>query len=232
MYINQVDLLFDIVGELIVSLSDEKLKQLVEKNPHSIILMKNPPSGVMQYAVRNSPELIEYITNPDQATIDIALKHDPTLIRFIQYPSLKTALELIKIDIVRFLPLINNKDQEFFTQVLKLNPYNIKFIPKEFLPEEANYDAIKENPDSLQAISEEDQTEKLCIEAVNVKGRSLRFVKKQTYDIIITAINQDVNAFKYLDPNVLSSDQIEEIRELIKIKKIELEIAKKLGPKK
>ena len=232
MYINQVDLLFDIVGELIVSLSDEKLKQLVEKNPHSIILMKNPPSGVMQYAVRNSPELIEYITNPDQATIDIALKHDPTLIRFIQYPSLKTALELIKIDIVRFLPLINNKDQEFFTQVLKLNPHNIKFIPKEFLPEEANYDAIKENPDSLQAISEEDQTEKLCIEAVTTKGRSLRFVKKQTYNIIMAAINQDVNAFKYLDPNVLSSDQIEEIRELIKIKKIELEIAKKLGPKK
>lgn len=232
MYINQVDLLFDVVGELIASLGNDKLKSLVEKNPHSIILMKNPPKNVMQYAVRHSPELIEYIEDPDQGTIDIALKHDATLVRFVKNPPLKTTLELIKTDIVRFLPLINNKDQEFYTQVLKLNPHNIKYIPKEFLPDDAGLDAVRENPDSLQSISDEEQTEKLCLEAVRSKGRALRFVKRQTFEIIKVAIEQDVNAFKYLDPNVLTPEQIEEIRELIKIKKIELEIAKKLGPKK
>ncbi len=219
MYINQVDLLFDIVSELVLLLPEDKIFPLVKKNPQALALLTNPPQHIIDFAINEDPNLIEFVDNPTEELIKFVLKKNPELIQYIKNPDLNVSLRLIKQDIDTFLPLINNKDQTFYNKVIEINAKYIRYVPKEFLSDNILNSIIEINPDILEVLDKDKQNEDLCLKAVKIKGRSLRFVLNQTFEIIKSAINNDINAFKYLDSTICSKEELEEIRALMKIKK-------------
>jgi hypothetical protein len=222
MYLNKIDILFDTVSQLIGSLSRTKLMDLLKKNPESIALMSEPTEEMINYVLRKNPSLIEHIRDPSEEAIEIALKADPTLIQHVKNVPLHISLRLVKRDIDRILPLIPNKDQEFYDGLLKISKRYIKYIPKQFASTKIQLQQIRVDPDYLEFIPEDEQNDKICLSAVKLKGRSLRFVKKQNYEIIKTAIENDLNSFKYIDIKSLSTEELKNIKELIQYLKIKL----------
>jgi hypothetical protein len=222
MYLNKIDILFDTVSQLISSLSRTKLMDLLKKNPESISLMSEPTEEMINYVLKQNPALIEHIKNPNEEAIEIALKADPTLIQYIKNVPLHISLRLVKRDINGILPLIPNKDQEFYDALLKISKKYIKYIPTQYASTKIQLQQIRIHPDYLEFIPEDEQNDKICLSAVKLKGRTLRFVKKQNYEIIKTAIENDINAFKYIDTKSVSTDELKNIKELIQKRKIEL----------
>lgn len=222
MYLNKIDILFDTVSQLIGSLSRTKLMDLLKKNPESITLMNEPTEEMINYVVRKNPALIEYIKEPSEEAINIALRADPTLIQYIKNVPLHISLKLVKKDIDNILPLIPNKDQDFYDELVKINKKYIRYIPKQFASTKIQLQQIRIDPDYLEFIPEDEQNDKICLSAVKLKGRSLRFVKKQNYEIIKAAIENDLNSFKYIDIKILSEEEKKNIKELIQNRKIEL----------
>lgn len=218
----KVDILFDTVKLLLKSLSKVKLIEIVDRNPLAISLIENPSDELINIALKRDINSIEFIENPSETIIRDVIKKNPELIKFIKNPPLALSLELTKQNAEKFIPLINNKDQLFYDEVLGQSPVNLQFVPSEFISNNIKIEYIKVNPDILQYISEKDQFPELCLLAVSAKGQSLKFVKKQTFEIIKAAIDNDIEAFKFINPKVLNEEQTKTLQDLITLKRLSI----------
>ncbi len=120
---------------------------------------------------------------------------------------------------------IKNKTAEMCEYAVNKNPYNIKFVPKEFLsyemckncltqigysiqyiPSDLLTDdmyqiAIDSSPIALEYIPADKQTVELCMKAVGKDYRVLLFVHNKTPEIINRAIEKHPNALQYVSKN-------------------------------
>jgi hypothetical protein len=217
---NKIDIISDTLVLLLKSLSKIKLIEILDKNPFAIALIESPSADLIDLALKKDINTIEFIKNPSEEIIRKVVQQNPELIKFIESPPLALSLELTKQNAEKFIPLINNKDQLFYDEVLGQTPVNFQFVPSQFISEDIKIQYIKTNPDILEYISEKDQSSKLCTLAVSLKGQSLKFVKNQTFEIIKNAITNDIEAFKFINPKVLNEKQIQELQDLITLKRL------------
>ena len=78
-----------------------------------------------------------------------------------------------------------------------MNKYNLIKSREDYI------NILKKDPEYLKYIP--DQTEELCLVAVNESGFALRYVKDKTYEICLAAVKKNGYALKYID------DQTEEL---------------------
>ena len=102
-----------------------------------------------------------------------------------------------------FIECIANPTEDFFVALIEKYPRKFCYIPTENQTERICLEAVKRKGYMLEYVK--NQTEEICLEAVKQDGYALEYVENQTKEICLEAVKQDGNALEFV------TDQTEEI---------------------
>lgn len=103
----------------------------------------------------------------------------------------------VKID-WRALMFVKDKNEKICELAIKINIKAIKLCP---FNEELFIRAIKHDWKAIQYIAI--QTENICMEAVKCTGWALQYILHPSYDVIYTALSNDIDSFRHIKHKTL-----------------------------
>lgn len=105
----------------------------------------------------------------------------------------------------------NEQKYQEHLQKVKEDPFYLKYMPKDEQTEELCLTAVQENGWALAYVQE--QTPTICLEAVRQDGWALQYVQQQTHKLCLEAVRENVKALEYV-----STDYYEEVSKQMGVK--------------
>ena len=176
----------------------------------AFMLIKDPSKEIIIEFIKACPNALnkKYIKDHTIEFYNIAVRHQGTSIKYIKNPTYEMFLEAVKQDFKAFQYIKNPTDEICFYAVrsnsLKLGEFFKNYIKGKNIV----FNADPDNDYKFDTYYEvrvhilsnlENQTEKICLEAVKYYGLSLKHVKDQTHAICMTAVNNIGQAIAFVE---------------------------------
>jgi len=179
---------------------------VIEKEPNLIRFVRNKEKKLCMLALEKDASVLSFLEEVDDALIYKAIESDPYIIRkfpklYGQEPSYRECLQAVRKD---GMVLQHIGDQTFpwknFTVVSEAISQNWRALQFVRSPWYESYGkcAIQQDWQALKFIMSHEQSEELCIMAVEKDYRALKYVAKQTKEICKAAIQKDQRAKKFV----------------------------------
>jgi hypothetical protein len=154
----------DDLTTLIPDLPLDKLRVLIEYNPHLILLVPNPPEWLVIDAIKEKWTLIKNMDNPSEAVQLAAISQFGHAITYIRHPS-----------------------EEMKIAAVKQNSWNIRHIKNP--SEEVQLAAVSKVGDAIEYISDPSDDVKLA--AVKQNGWNIRHIKNPSEEMQLAAVTNN-----------------------------------------
>lgn len=196
-----MEYIHDIIKRLPERLCDDAVYYaIIAKDPYLVRYLRHPSENVITVAMRANPRVYR-ILDDDLKTekIDIlAVTHDPYLIMDIPDPSVEvcqTAVEM-NASMIKHVP---EQNYTMCEHALKVDGMLLKYVKIIDIP--LREIALMQNGLAVQFISAKDQTEKLCIIAIEQNPKAIQYIQNPTYAVCMSALAQDPTLVQYMYEN-------------------------------
>jgi hypothetical protein len=130
---------------------------------------------------------LRYVTIPDDAQVYIKIIEFK--VEGVSYfESFFKADKFILSDRISVSKFNIQGDENYCLGIIKRNSHMLNYIKNK--TEKICIEAIRRNPTTLRYVDDCDQTERMCLEAVNLYGGALEYVRNQTDEMCLASVKQ------------------------------------------
>lgn len=181
--------------QFIAEPTDEQIAIAVKQNAYAIRHIHNQTKELVDTAINQQPSAIQFVKNPTEEQLSRCFEKDPSVIQFIGNPTYEQKVSAVsrKGGTIQF---ISNPDENLINLALQNNLMSLEHVYR-LLPTNRIKAIIKRQPKAVKNIIDKLPVE-VKKEILTTYGMALRYVKKQTEELCLLALNNNPLAIEFV----------------------------------